>query len=238
MSTEPSGVLVILSLTPSVFKFAFCLNSSIALNTSGSATSPSISSIAGSPSSENLSVTTPTPSAKSDSSSRKSSTAKSPSSCIIPHAAGSVISRQIPAIMTGLLPVPEVTATFCNNSFLMNLRLTSGVVFFPLPSIHSSNETLTSGAQIPVSRNAASTPRAASIPNERSAATSLNKFAAKAAIVVREVSMIALPTRFTVILPASVESFPRFLSSLYLCSACNESSMPKANTRIGSKLEN
>ena len=79
ISTEPSGVLVILSTTPSVLIFEFCLKSSIALNTEGSATSPSIYSIAGSPSSENLSVTIPTPNAKSDSSSRKSSTWKSPS---------------------------------------------------------------------------------------------------------------------------------------------------------------
>ncbi len=79
MSTSPSGVLVILSTTPSVFRFAFCLKSSIAWNTAGSATSPSSSSIAGSPSSEKRLLTISTPNAKSDSSSKKSSTAKSPS---------------------------------------------------------------------------------------------------------------------------------------------------------------
>jgi len=31
---------------------------------------------------------------------------------------------------------------------------------------------------------------------------------------------------------------PFFRSSLYLCSAWSESSMPKARTKIGSKLEN
>ena len=86
----------------------------------------------------------------------------------------------------------------------------------PRFSSHSSNETLTRGAQIPVSRNAASTPNAASIPKDLKAATSLNRLAENAAMVVKEVSMIALPTLLTVIFPASVVDFPRFLSSLYL----------------------
>ncbi len=118
MSTEPSGVLVILSTTPSVLILEFCLKSSIALNTSGSATSPSIYNIAGSPSSENLSVTIPTPKAKSDSSSKKSSTWKSPSSCTIPHAAGSAKIRQIHPMIIGRLPVPDLIAIFCNLSLL------------------------------------------------------------------------------------------------------------------------
>ena len=111
-------------------------------------------------------------------------------------------------------------------------------MFLPRFSIHSSNEILTRGAQIPVSKKAANTPKAASIPNERIAATSLNKLAAKAAIVVIEVSIIARPTRFTVIFPASSAHLPRLLSSLYLCKACRESSIPNAKTRIGNKFEN
>ncbi len=67
---------------------------------------------------------------------------------------------------------------------------------------------------MPVNKNAARTPKAASIPNDLSAATSLNKLAENAAIVVKEVSMIARPTRLTVIVPASVAVLPRFLSSL------------------------
>ena len=210
----------------------------MALNTSGSATSPSIYSIAGSPSSENLSVTMPTPNAKSDSSSRKSSTWKSPSNCTIPHAAGNARIRQIPAIKSGLLPVPDLIATFCNRSLLMNMWFALGVVFFPRFSSHSSNETLTSGAHKPVSKNAANTPKAASTPNDLNAATSLKRFAENAAIVVSDVSMIARPTRLTVIVPASVAFLPRFLSSLYRCKACRESSIPNAKTRIGSKFEN
>ena len=87
-------------------------------------------------------------------------------------------------------------------------------MFLPRFSNHSSNETLTSGAQIPVSRNAARTPSAASIPNDLRAAISLNRFAEKAAMVVSEVSIIALPTLLTVTVPASVADFPKPLSSL------------------------
>ena len=43
---------------------------------------------------------------------------------------------------------------------------------------------------------------------------SLNRFAENAAIVVSEVSIIALPTLLTVTVPASVAVFPRLLSSL------------------------
>ena len=87
-------------------------------------------------------------------------------------------------------------------------------MFLPRFSNHSSNETLTNGAQIPVSKNAARTPNAASIPNDLRAAISLNRFAENAAIVVSEVSIIALPTLLTVTVPASVADFPRPLSSL------------------------
>ena len=57
-------------------------------------------------------------------------------------------------------------------------------------------------------------------------------------MVVREVSIIALPTRVSVTSVATVVVAPFFRSSLYLCSAWSESSIPKARTNIGSKLEN
>ena len=212
--TFPSGWRVILSLTPSVRSSAFILKSSNAAKTSGSATSPSRSNIAGSPSSENLSLTTLTPKAKSESSSKKSSTAKSPSSCIIPQAAGNVSSRHSEAIIIGRLPVPELTAILCRSCFLALFSLTGGTVSLPFLCIHSSNETRTRGAHNPVSKNAANTPKAASIPNDLRAATSLNRFAANAAIVVRVVSIIALPTLLTVISPEVIDERPRVLSSL------------------------
>ena len=81
-------------------------------------------------------------------------------------------------------------------------------------SIQSSTLTRMSGAHKPVRMKAANTPKAASIPNERRAAISLNRFAAKAAMVVNEVRVMARPTRDTVMLPASSEDLPLARSSL------------------------
>ena len=95
-----------------------------------------------------------------------------------------------------------------------------------------------SGTQRPVSKKAERIPNAASTPKERKAATSLNRFAAKAEIVVRLVKNMARPTRVRVISVDSVVVAPFLRSSLYRWSACKESSIPSANTKIGSKLEN
>ena len=104
--------------------------------------------------------------------------------------------------------------------------------------IHLSTERRMRGTHNPVRMNADKIPNAASIPKDLSTAMSLKTLAAKAAIVVIEVSMIARPTRCKVVCAASsgVKDFAR--SSLYLCNAWSESSMPSARTRIGSKFEN
>ena len=83
-------------------------------------------------------------------------------------------------------------------------------------TIHSSTLRRISGTHKPVSKKADNIPRAASTPNDLNAATSLNKLAAKAAIVVRDVSIIARPTRVIVTSVAAVVFFPFFRSSLYL----------------------
>ena len=88
------------------------------------------------------------------------------------------------------------------------------MIFLLRLAIHSSTLNLINGTHKPVSRNAAKIPNAASTPNERKAATSLNKLAAKAAIVVSEVSIIARPTLVKVTSVASVVVAPFFRSSL------------------------
>ena len=65
----------------------------------------------------------------------------------------------------------------------------------PRFSKNKSQSILMIGAHNPVRMNAAPTPSAASMPKERSAAISEVRLAAKAAIVVKEVSIIARPTR-------------------------------------------
>ena len=90
----------------------------------------------------------------------------------------------------------------------------SDTVFLARLSSQSSTLTRIKGAHNPVNRNAARIPRAASIPKERRAAISLKRFAAKADIVVRDVSVMARPTRDSVMAPASCEFFPLARSSL------------------------
>ncbi len=105
-------------------------------------------------------------------------------------------------------------------------------------SIHSSKLIRNKGTHKPVKRKAARIPIAASIPKLRNAAISEKRLAENAAIVVTEVRRIARPTRVNVIVPDSAALFPSLRSSLYRCRACNESSIPSARTRIGSRLEN
>ncbi len=62
--------------------------------------------------------------------------------------------------------------------------------------------------------------------------------AMKATMVVVEVRRIALPTLLIEVRAANSGLAPSLLSSLYLCSACRLSSMPKASTKIGRRLEN
>ena len=88
------------------------------------------------------------------------------------------------------------------------------LVFTPRFSNHPSKESRINGTHIPVKRNAANIPNAASIPNERNAAISLKRLAAKAAIVVSVVSKIARPTLDKVVAAADSEELPAFLSSL------------------------
>ena len=57
-------------------------------------------------------------------------------------------------------------------------------------------------------------PMAASIPKLRKAAISEKRFAEKAAMVVIDVSMIARPTRVSVMVPDSEALFPSLRSSL------------------------
>ena len=183
-------------------------------------------------------MTISTPIAKSERSSRKSSTAKSPSSCDIPIAAGTVIAVAIIAIISAGFAFPQVAVRFFSQCSGIKCGECISILLFFLLAIHSSILNRIRGTHNPVRRNAERIPRAASIPNERKAAISLNKLAAKAAIVVREVSIIALPTRLSVVSVASLVEAPFFLSSLYLCKACRESSIPKASTRMGRRFEN
>ena len=88
---------------------------------------------------------------KSDSSSRKSSTWKSPSSWTIPHAAG---ARKSDRFQRSKWPLAS-SGFDCNllQSFLVDKHMVGfrrGV--FPRFSNHSSNETLTNGAQIRLAR--------------------------------------------------------------------------------------
>ena len=118
------------------------------------------------------------------------------------------------------------------------------VMFFSLMaspfrfSSHSSKLIRSNGTHRPVKRNAARMPIAASIPKLRKAAISEKRFAEKAAMVVIDVSMIARPTRVSVMVPDSEALLPSLRSSLYRCKAWRESSMPKARTKIGSRFEN
>jgi hypothetical protein len=85
---------------------------------------------------------------------------------------------------------------------------------------------------------AAMTPSAASRPKERRAGIPENMFAMNAATVVKEVNIIARPTRLSEIIAAVSEVPPRRRSSLYRCNAWRLSSIPRARIRIGSKFEN
>ena len=204
--------------------------------TAGSRTSPSSRSIAGSPSSEKRSLTKFTPEAKSDSASRKSSTAKSPSRRAMPTAAGTVSSRASTAMTSACFHCPLLTGTTVRRGTCCSFL--TGAVERPRASSHWSTLILSTGAQMPVSRKAAKMPHAASTPKERRAAMSEKRFAAKAAVVVSDVSRMARPTRRTVICVASSGLRPRPRSSLYRWSAWRLSSMPSAITRMGSRLEN
>ena len=65
-----------------------------------------------------------------------------------------------------------------------------------------------------MSTNAEPTPKAASVPNERRAGMSEVRLAPKATMVVREVSMIARPTRVSATLAAESGERPARRSSL------------------------
>ena len=186
----------------------------MAAKTRGSSTSPRISRLAGSPSSANRSAISSTPMAKSERSSRKSSTAKSPSSWAMPNAAGTVRVSATRAMMAAFLRWPDPNVT-CRSQSGLTMDFTSPCSVDVLrDSSQSSTLTRMSGAHNPVRMKAAKTPRAASIPKERRAAMSLNKLAAKAAMVVSEVRVMARPTRDRVMLPASCEVLPLARSSL------------------------
>ena len=62
--------------------------------------------------------------------------------------------------------------------------------------------------------------------------------AMNATMVVVEVRRMARPTLLTEVRAACSGLAPSLLSSLYLCNACRLSSIPKASTRIGRRLEN
>ena len=155
--------------------------------------------------------------------------------------AGNLVGSNIANILLvgGIMVFPLISLNIVKQDQSTAIFFISfSILFFFLLAIHSSMLNLIRGTHNPVRRNAERIPRAASMPNERKAAISLNKLAANAAIVVREVSIIALPTRLRVVSVASLVEAPFFLSSLYLCRACSESSIPKAKTRIGSRFEN
>ena len=105
-------------------------------------------------------------------------------------------------------------------------------------SSHSSTLIRSNGTHKPVNKNAARIPMAASMPKLRKAAISEKRFAEKAAMVVIDVSMMARPTRVSVMVPDSEALFPSLRSSLYRCRAWRESSIPRARTRIGRRFEN
>ena len=214
MSMVPSGCRVILSGTPSGKASMSCRKVSMAAKTLGSNTSPRMSRLAGSPSSANRSAISSTPIAKSERSSRKSSTAKSPSNWAIPMAAGTVIMTATRAIIAAVFRWPDPRVTPFNHSGLTMDLISLWLVLVFRASSQSSTLTRINGAHKPVKMKAANTPSAASIPKERRAAMSLKRLAAKAAMVVRDVRVMARPTRDKVMLPASSEVLPLARSSL------------------------
>ena len=129
-------------------------------------------------------------------------------------AAGTVSSTADSAMNAAVFRCPEPWVTRLSQSgFTMDFTSPCSVLVF-LDSNQSSTLTRIKGAQRPVRMNAASTPSAASMPKDRKAAMSLNRFAANADMVVSEVSVMARPTLETVMLPASAEDFPLARSSL------------------------
>ena len=210
----PSGCRVILLGTPSGSASMSCRNSSMAAKTSGSRTSPMMRRFAGSPSSAKRLLIWSTPMAKSDRSSRKSSTAKSPSSWAIPYAAGMVSNRATAVMRSAVFRCPERCVTLRSQSGFTSDLISFSSDFLARLANHSSTLTRMRGDHIPVNKKAAKIPKAASIPKERRAAMSLKRLAAKAAIVVMDVRVIALPTLESVILPAWSEDLPAARSSL------------------------
>ena len=133
----------------------------------------------------------------------------------IPIAAGIVINSAKKAITNAFFLVPlPVEIIFKIFSVERFFRVLAVLVLTPRFSNHSSTESRISGAHIPVKRNAANIPNAASIPNDRNAAMSLKRLAAKADIVVNDVSKIARPTLDSVVVAADSADLPAFLSSL------------------------
>ena len=118
-----------------------------------------------------------------------------------------------PTINAGLA-FPQVVVIFRNRSSETRCVICFSEMFFLRLSIHSSTLKRINGTHKPVNKKAANIPKAASTPNERSAATSLNKLAANADIVVSEVSIIARPTLVRVTSVAAVVVAPFFRSSL------------------------
>ena len=104
------------------------------------------------------------------------------------------------AIARAFLLEPEFFATNSGHSFgTSSVTSLSGTVDFSLFSRYLSKLIRSKGVQIPVNTNAENIPKEASMPNERRAAISLNRFALKAAMVVIEVNRMALPTNLRVI---------------------------------------
>ena len=118
-----------------------------------------------------------------------------------------------PTINAGLA-LPQVVVIFRNRSSETRCVICFSEIFLLRLSIHSSTLRRISGTQSPVNKNAARIPKAASTPKERNAATSLNRLAANADIVVSEVSMIARPTLVKVTSVAAVVVAPFLRSSL------------------------
>ena len=132
----------------------------------------------------------------------------------MPTAAGMVIKAAIRPTTNAGLAFPHVVVILRRKSSETKCVIFFSVISFLRFCIHSSTVRRMSGTHNPVSKNAARIPSAASTPNERNAATSLNRLAAKAEIVVKLVRKIARPTRVRVISVASVVLAPFFRSSL------------------------